>query len=49
MKSLPAGYHIFYQYNPLGLDQGNNQWGHATSPDLFHWTEQPIAIPAGLG
>ena len=42
-------YHIFYQYNPLGLDQGNNQWGHATSPDLFHWTEQPIAIPAGLG
>jgi fructan beta-fructosidase len=42
-------YHMFHQYNPLGLGQGNNQWGHATSPDLFHWTEQPIAIPAGLG
>jgi fructan beta-fructosidase len=42
-------YHIFYNYNPLGLEQGNNQWGHATSPDLFHWTEQPIGIPPGLG
>ena len=21
-------------------------WGHATSPDLVHWTEQPVAIPA---
>ena len=42
-------YHIFYSANPVGLEQGNNQWGHATSPDLFHWTEQPIGIPPGLG
>ena len=42
-------YHIFYNANPVGLEQGNNQWGHATSPDLFHWTEQPIGIPPGLG
>jgi fructan beta-fructosidase len=42
-------YHIFYNTNPVGLEQGNNQWGHATSPDLFHWTEQPIGIPPGLG
>ena len=20
-------------------------WGHATSTDLLHWTEQPLAIP----
>ena len=20
-------------------------WGHATSPDLLHWDEQPLAIP----
>ncbi|WP_436054676.1 hypothetical protein [Pseudarthrobacter oxydans] len=20
-------------------------WGHATSPDLLHWDEQPVAIP----
>ena len=42
-------YHIFYNANPVGLQQGNNMWGHATSPDLFHWTEQPIGIPPGLG
>ena len=42
-------YHLFYQYNPLNLQSGNQQWGHATSPDLFHWTEQATAIPKGLG
>ena len=28
---------------------GQYHWGHATSPDLFHWTEQAIAIPRDLG
>ena len=23
---------------------GNQHWGHATSPDLYHWTNQPIAL-----
>lgn len=23
---------------------GNQHWGHATSPDLFNWTNQPIAL-----
>ena len=42
-------YHIFYQYNPVALNFGNSHWGHATSPDLFHWTEQAIGIPKGIG
>lgn len=38
-------YHMYYQYNPLGTRWGNMSWGHATSPDLVTWTEQPLAIP----
>lgn len=30
--------------NPLDLVAGNQHWGHATSPDLYTWTNQPIAI-----
>jgi len=39
-----AVWHLYYQYNPSGLEAGNQHWGHATSPDLYHWTNQPIAI-----
>ncbi|KAH9889037.1 glycosyl hydrolase [Cubamyces lactineus] len=37
-------YHMYYQYNPSGLVAGDQHWGHATSKDLYHWTNQPIAI-----
>jgi beta-fructofuranosidase len=26
------------------LVAGNQHWGHATSPDLYNWTNQPIAL-----
>lgn len=37
-------WHLYYQYNPTDIVAGNQHWGHATSPDLYHWTNQPIAL-----
>ncbi|KAM3444272.1 hypothetical protein MY4824_000161 [Beauveria thailandica] len=37
-------WHLYYQYNPTGVVAGNQHWGHATSEDLYHWVNQPIAL-----
>ena len=37
-------YHMFYQLNPASPQWGNMHWGHATSHDMIHWTQQPTAL-----
>jgi fructan beta-fructosidase len=37
-------YHFFWQCNPAGRKWANMYWGHATSPDMIHWTEQDRAL-----
>ena len=43
-------YHLYYQHNPFEREWENMTWGHATSPDLLHWTEQaPVLHPDSFG
>jgi levanase len=45
MVYVDGTYHLYFQHNPQGTRWGNMSWGHATSEDLLHWEEQPLAIP----
>ena len=43
-------YHLFFQYYPNATVWGPMHWGHATSKDMVHWQQQPIALyPDSIG
>lgn len=43
-------YHLFYQFVPgRTVWSPDQRWGHATSPDLLHWTERDVALTPGDG
>jgi fructan beta-fructosidase len=43
-------YHLFFQFYPNDNVWGPMHWGHATSKDLVHWQQQPVALyPDSLG
>ncbi len=43
-------FHLFYQHVPDSLTWAPGcHWGHATSPDLFSFTQLPVAIAPGDG
>ncbi|RYE41900.1 MAG: glycoside hydrolase family 32 protein, partial [Sphingobacteriales bacterium] len=37
-------YHLYFQYNPYSIADEHLSWGHATSTDLVHWQNLPVAI-----
>ena len=47
---LNGTYHLSYQAVPYSVswDGSHMHWGMATSPDLLHWTQQPIMLDPAL-
>lgn len=42
-------YHLFYIFQDPALPNGGHCWGHASSPDLLHWTFHPTALAPDPG
>ena len=43
-----GAFHVAYQSSPRSLQGGQDlNWGHASSQDLLHWQQQPLALVAG--
>lgn len=42
-------FHLYNQQNPYENHWGHMSWGHATSTDLLHWKQLPLAMPESIG
>lgn len=42
-------WHLHYQHNPHAARWGDIHWGHASSDDLLHWHDEPIALAPSAG
>lgn len=42
--STTIGQKLIKLDDATGIVAGNQHWGHATSEDLYHWVNQPIAL-----
>lgn len=50
MIRVDGVWHLFFQHDPGSTRHGPMHWGHASSMDLVHWAEQPIALyPDAMG
>lgn len=43
LVALDGQFHLYYQHNPHDNRWGPMHWGHAVSPDFFHWNNRPVA------
>ena len=44
LARVDGTWHVFFQHNPGAPVHGSIAWGHVSSPDLLHWTEEPVAL-----
>lgn len=44
LARVDGTYHVFFQHHPDEPVHRDIRWGHASSPDLLHWTAEPDAL-----
>ena len=37
-------WHLYYQYNPTDIVGGNQHWGHASSSNLYRWSNHDMVL-----